>query len=296
VRIIVLLNPAARYGRARHLVRRALEVFRRDGAHYEVRESTGGPHLTELARQAAAEEPDLIVSAGGDGTHHYVINGLPPLAPPLALLPLGRGNDLVQGLGMPMNVRAAAKALLAGEIRRVDLARVGPAVYACVAGAGFDSIVNRHTNSGARRLAGPLAYLWSLLCCMKEYRPRPLEIVADEQTFSGDVLFTVVGNNRSYAGGIRVTPRAQLTDGLLDVCIVPYLSQWELLRWVPRAFRGEHLRHPRIRYFQTRKVTLSSPTHMELFADGEFLQALPATIEVVPRALRVVAPADKVAA
>ena len=87
-----------------------------------------------------------------------------------------------------------------------------------------------------------------------------------------------------------MAPRARLDDGLLDVCIVPEMGKFELLRWVPRAYRGEHLAHPRIVYFQARKITLESPSRLELFGDGEFIQELPATIEVVPRALRVIVP------
>ena len=87
-----------------------------------------------------------------------------------------------------------------------------------------------------------------------------------------------------------MTPRARLDDGLLDICIVPAMSKWELLRWAPRAYRGTHLNHPRIIYFQAHKVTLRSPARLELFGDGEFLRELPATIEAVPRALRVIVP------
>ena len=178
MRIILLLNPTAGRGHARGHVIRALEVLRECGASVEVQESRNAHHLSELARQAAQEQPDLIVSAGGDGTHHYVINGVYPSLVPLGLLPLGRGNDFTQMLGMPADVRAAAAALLSGQVREVDLARVGSVVYACVAGAGFDSIVNRHTNDRVRWLSGSPAYLWSLLCCMREYRPRPLAITA----------------------------------------------------------------------------------------------------------------------
>jgi diacylglycerol kinase (ATP) len=100
-----------------------------------------------------------------------------------------------------------------------------------------------------------------------------------------------VGNNVSYGGGIHLTPRAKLDDGLLDVCIVPYMGKLELLHWVPSAYRGEHLRHPRIIYFQAHKVSLSTTSRLELFGDGEFMQELPATIEIVPRALTVIVPA-----
>jgi len=290
VRIIVLLNPAARRGKARRLLKRALEIFRQQQAHVDVRESQSAEHLTELARAASAEKPDLIVSAGGDGTHHYVINGLFKSEIPLGLLPMGTGNDFARGVDMPTDVGAAAATLLKGHTREIDLAQVGAAVYGCIAGVGFDSTVTRYANQHARWLSGPLAYPWSILCCMREYRPQQLEITADGDSYSEEVLFAVVGNNPSYGGGIRLAPRAKLDDGILDICIVPYMSRLELLRWVPRTYRGEHLNHPRIKYFQARKISLRAASRMELFGDGEFLQELPATIEVVPRALRVIAP------
>jgi len=271
-------------------LREALEVLRRAGIEIEVQESRDAQHLLALARQAAAEKPDAIVSVGGDGTHHYVLNGIVGSEIPLGMIPCGSGNDFAKGLGIPIQARAAAEVLRAGNTRRVDLGRVGSTVYGCIAGAGFDSVVTRYANERVRRLRGSRAYAWSILRCFENYRPEPLEIVSDAQEFSGEVSFAVVGNNVSYGGGIHLTPRAKLDDGLLDVCIVPYLRKLELLRWLPRAYRGEHLQHPRIIYFQARKVALSTTSRLELFGDGEFMQELPATIEIAPRVLPVIVP------
>jgi len=232
----------------------------------------------------------MVVSVGGDGTHHYVINGLFGSSIPLGLLSAGSGNDLAQGLGIPLDPTAATAVLLRGRTREIDLARTGSGVYGCIAGVGFDSVVTRFANERVRRLRGSLAYAWAILRCLKDYRPEPIEILSDGGNFSGEIVFAVVGNNVSYGGGLRLTPRAQLDDGLLDVCVVPYLRKFELLRWVPRAYRGEHLAHPRIIYFQARKVALRGSSRLELFGDGEFIQELPAVIEVVPRALRVRVP------
>jgi hypothetical protein len=85
VRIIILLNPTAKRGKARRLLKCALKVFRQQNVHFDVRESQSSEHLMELARKACEEKPDLIVSAGGDGTHHYVINGLFKSEIPLGL-------------------------------------------------------------------------------------------------------------------------------------------------------------------------------------------------------------------
>jgi len=291
MRIIILVNPNAGRGKARLVLHEAIEVIRRKGIDADVQESRDAQHLLALARQAAAEKPDAVVSLGGDGTQHYVLNGIMGSEIPLGIIPCGSGNDLAKGLGIPIQTRAAAEVLSAAHTRRVDLGRVGNTVFSCIAGAGFDSVVTRYANERVRRLKGSLAYAWSILRSLENYRPEPLDIISDVQRFSGEVIFAVVGNNVSYGGGIHLTPRARLDDGLLDVCIVPYIGKLELLRWVPSAYRGQHLKHPRIIYFQTPKVSLNSPSRLELFGDGEFMQELPATIENLPRALEVILPA-----
>jgi len=291
VKLIILFNPAAGRGKARDALAAALEVLRRGGVEPDVRESRSTQHLRELARQAREEKPDVVVSAGGDGTHHHVLNGLAGGDIPLGLIPLGTGNDFAQGVGVPPDVRQAAAALLRGKTRAIDLGRVGSAVYGGMAGVGLDAMVARAVNARAPKVRGRLAYAWAILRCLRLYRPQPLEIRSEGFSYSGEVMFVVIGNGSLYGGGFKLTPGARLDDGLLDVCLVPALPKLELLRWAPRAYRGKHLAHPRIVYFQTRQIALASPARLELFGDGEFIQELPATIEVVPQSVRVIVPA-----
>ncbi|MHB8653336.1 MAG: diacylglycerol/lipid kinase family protein [Terriglobia bacterium] len=300
MKIIILFNPSAGGGKARRVLDEAVDVLRRGGVEPQILESRSSQHLIELARSAREENPDVVVAAGGDGTVHYVVNGLFPGDVPLGIIPVGRGNDFARGLGIPFNPRQAANILLKGNTREIDLAQVrGEAdpsqkgdtrsvVYACIGGVGFDSVVNRYANDRARRIHGRLAYLWGILRCLKFYRAQPLEIISDARNYSGEIMFAVVGNNTSYGDGVKMTPHARLDDGLLDVCIVPRMNKWELLRWIPNAYRGTHIAHPRIIYFQASRITLRSAARLELFGDGEFLQEVPATIEVMGRALRVV--------
>jgi diacylglycerol kinase (ATP) len=290
VRLTILLNPAAGRRKGARKFSQALDVLRRAGVEPRVHESQSPEHLVELARRAAEDRPDAVVSAGGDGTHHYVINGLVGSDVPLGILSLGSGNDFARGLGIPVEPDAAAGVLVHGLPRSIDLARIGPTVYGCIAGVGFDSVVTRFANERVRWVRGSFAYAWAILRCLKFYRPHLLEVRSNGRNYSGEVIFVTVGNTVSYGGGVKMAPRARLDDGMLDVCIVPAMGKIELLRWIPSAYRGEHLAHPRIQYFQASQVTLSSPSRLELFADGEFLQELPATIEAVPRALRVIVP------
>ena len=157
MKITILLNPSAGRGKARRRLRRVLATLRRAGASAEVRESRSPRHLVELARQAGGEKPDLIASAGGDGTHHYVINGLAGADIPLGLLPMGSGNDFAKGLGIPADLEAATLALLNGQARQIDLARAGSPLSEGIAGTGVGSVGTRYVNDPVRWPRGRLA-------------------------------------------------------------------------------------------------------------------------------------------
>lgn len=290
MKLLILFNPAAGRGSAGRKLPEVMSVLRANGIRPEIRESQSTEHLRELAHQAWAGQPDIVVSAGGDGTHHHVLDQLWGSEVPLGMIPLGTGNDLSDGIGVPRDLRQATAALLRGKTKQIDLGRVGSNVFGGMAGVGLDSMVARYVNERAQKIPGRLAYVWAILRCLKVYQPPSVDVRADGFSFSGGVIAVLVGNLPFYGGGLRITPHARADDGLLDVCLIPAMRKVRLLPWIPRVYRGTHLAHPRIHYFQTQRVTLSSSVFLNLYGDGEFIQALPATIEVVPRAVRVIVP------
>ena len=290
MKIIILFNPAAGRGRGRRKFQAALDALQGGGVAPEIQESRSAEHLRELARQALAERPDVLVSAGGDGTHHHVLNVLAGSDVAMGILPQGTGNDLAQGAGIPLDPRRAAGALLKGKTNQIDLGRAGSSFYGGMAGVGLDAMVARYVNERTQRVRGRLAYAWGVLRCLQAYQPQPLEVRAAGLNFRGEIMSVLIGNHPFYGGGFRIAPRARADDGLLDVCLIPAMSKLQLLPWIPRVYRGTHLAHPRIQYFQTRRIELHSRAPLDLFADGEFMQELPAVVEIVPRALRVITP------
>lgn len=103
-------------------------------------------------------------------------------------------------------------------------------------------------------------------------------------------MMVAVGNASSYGGGMRVCPDARVDDGLLDVCVVGELSKWEFAMTFPKVFRGTHLVHPRVLTMRGSVVEIEADRSFPVYADGEPFGSLPARHEVVPGALRVVAP------
>jgi diacylglycerol kinase (ATP) len=118
--------------------------------------------------------------------------------------------------------------------------------------------------------------------------PFPARITYDSGSYEGLITFVVAGNTDRYGGGMRITPQASIEDGLLDLCLVKDVSRLTLLRVFPRVFNGTHILHPKIDYVKTKWLKIDSSEPAELFADGEFIQPIPARIDVVPGELEVI--------
>ncbi len=290
MRLLVIANPNAGRGRCARLLPELRAWLGTTGHQIQWVISESREHLIHLARSGVKQPVDAVVACGGDGTAHYILQELVPSGVALGMIPVGTGNDWALGLGLPTDLRVACEILCRGKTKLIDVARAGEQFYVSVAGAGFDSEVNRLANQNSVWLRGKAVYVNAVFRTLSKFKPKRLEIEYDDHRFQGVAMFVAVGNLTSYGGGVKIVPQAQPDDGWLDVCIVKKTSRIELLRNLPLAYTGAHVHHPAIEMHRARRVTISSPDRMELFGDGEYLQDIPVTIEVIPQALRVIVP------
>jgi len=269
---------------------------------------TGSPEETcQQARRAAEQGYTRVIAAGGDGTVHWVMNGLAGTGAALGIIPLGSGNDMAVNLGIPLDVEAATRVAVGGTVRRADLGLLkvqgprsqvqgpGPAsptldqFFGCIASFGLDSHANRIANRH-KRLHGTLIYIYALLRSLIEYRVPQVTIRGDIGEFSGAMMLVAAANAPSYGGGMRLAPGAQMADGMLDLCMIRSMSRLKLLRCFPEVYFGTHLRHREITCLRTARFRLEADRLLEVFADGEYLGLTPADVRVLPGALAFVAP------
>ena len=78
--------------------------------------------------------------------------------------------------------------------------------------------------------------------------------------------------------------------GLLDVVVVHDVSRAQVLRCFPRMMKGTHLTIEGVEHFRGTIVEIDGPPDQEIYASGERVGLLPATVDVLPAALRVVVP------
>ena len=245
-----------------------------------------------IAKEAAAAGRDLI-ACGGDGVVSEVAAIAADTGRRLAIVPTGAGNDFARTLGYDTKRPMTAFAVLTeGRDRTVDLGRVNGRWYTCVTASGFDAEANRWANT-VQHLSGTALYVAATVRTLAVFKPYPFRLTVDGVVHEQRAWLIAVGNGPAYAGGMRITPNAQMDDGLLDVTVVGPLSKPEFLWSFPRVFKGTHVTHPAVSTYRAERVELASletSAPMDVYADGERVGPLPATMAAVRDALVVRVP------
>jgi len=284
LKLLLLFNPAAGRGRARRHVEEAKEHLRSLGARVETAASKSPDDLTRLAAEGSRGDFDRVVVCGGDGTLHRAVRDFDLAGAPLALLPLGSGDDFAKVCGISRNLRAACEVAVRGAIREVDVAHANGIRYLGVAGLGFDSEVNEYANS-IRLPLGSFVYVYATLRLLPRFQPHNVSI---DGAPAAPIMFAAVGNARQYGGGIRIAPDAQLDDGLLDACIVHRTSRFQLLMTMPRAYSGAHTKSEFVELRRAAAFLFESEEALKVYGDGEYMTTTPVRFGVEGRRLRVV--------
>jgi len=294
-RIRLLVNPSSRAGRGLEQLRRYLATDKMPDLNCV--ESTSADHWRHLVRQAQDDNLDVLAIAGGDGTVTMTLNALEgPNRIPLAIVPTGTGNDFARDLGIPVAIEEACDVLRNGVTRPVDVGRAvwadGSATrFGCVASVGFDhQALETVYHSGYSRSRG--LYFFASLRALWSYRPQQVRVSWPDGEFHGPLMFLAVTNTRDYGGGFRISPRARIDDGLLNLYLLPQAGRLRTLG----EFMRVSLRRPRpigeVVQAATPWVRIEAPdAPMPVAIDGEPLRhSTPVLLTVEPAALAVLVP------
>lgn len=287
-RFAILVNPAAAGGRALEVLAEARRVLEGAGADLRVLQTTGLDHAGAAAAEAAASG-ETVVAIGGDGLVRCIAGALRDAPAALGIVPGGRGNDFARVLGIPFEPEAAARLLLEGRERAVDVAEVDGSPYVGIASLGFDSDANRIANE-TRFIRGNLVYVVAALRALAAWKHANFTVTVDGERHECRGFTVAVGNSKAYGGGMFLIPHAELDDGRLDVFLSGAESKLRFLASLPKVFKGTHVDNPSVRFLSGEVVQVEADRPFTVYADGDPIGELPVTVRVRPRCLRVLAP------
>jgi YegS/Rv2252/BmrU family lipid kinase len=297
---LAIINPAAGGGRCRKLVGPVLERLRASGIAIDAVETRAPGEASKIARDAYARGLRKFIAVGGDGTSYEVVNGLFPESlgagdgsiPTLGFLPLGTGNSFLRDFA-DQGVEHAMQALSAGRVRDCDVLRLthreGTLHYINLLSVGFAADVNILRQRRFKG-SGQLGYWISIFLGLAQLKRRPFPVrIAGQGEFDRRSCLFLSFNNSKFTGGtMMIAPSAATDDGLIDFIRWGPIGRLGLVRNLGGLYDGTHVHHPLAESTKTARIEFDLAGPVDVMIDGEALTLHCESIEVLPRALKVV--------
>jgi len=299
LKTVFLVNPASANGQTGKRWPRIASAAHAAGLRGEAVFSERPGQLGELAREAADEGATRLVVVGGDGTVHEVVNGVAGRdGVELALIPRGTGWDFARTHAVPKRLTDALRIAREGEVRPFDLGWATyradgaerSAWFANMASVGMSGAVAAKANATTKTLGAKTSYLLALGVTFARWRNVRLRIAVDDEKREALMEDCIVALGRYLAGGMMITPDAEPDDGLFDVLLIGDLTKTELVRVMPKIYRGTHLPHPKGEVLRGTTVTIDADEPMPIQLDGEQPGTTPTRFKIVPAAIRLRVP------
>lgn len=235
----------------------------------------------------ALDEVVSYVVIGGDGTINDIINGLENLDIPLGILPAGTGNDFVKMINIGTSDEQRFETALNGQIIKIDVGDCNGRKFLNGVGIGFDGQIVAAMQNKKKWLKGQAAYYYEVLRILSTYREKLFDFTLDKQKYQKDLILLTIGNGSTFGGGFRLTPHAQISDGLLDICEIGKISAISRYLNILKLQNGTHDQMPTVQMYQAKSITVSENPVLNAHIDGEFLGNPPFQIKILPAHLSI---------
>ena len=281
---LVVVNPKAGMGAAASLATRIVGFLQSNEISYQMISPNSAAETKSLVRESLRNgEAHRLISVGGDGLFHLLLQLAIEFKVPLAVAPGGTGNDFYRTLGwFDHELTDYFDHLISAEPTSVDVGVVDGEYFGAVLSSGFDSVVNERANT-LKWPKGPAKYNAAIALEFPKFKPIEFKIFADEQVLEVEAMLIAIGNGRSYGGGMQVCPDADLQDGLFDIMILHPVSKLEFIKVFPTVYKGTHIEHPQVEVIRAKQVRIESSAIA--YADGERIGQLPVQVESLPQTL-----------
>ena len=216
----------------------------------------------------------------------------------VAVVPRGTGWDFARTHKIPKRLADALRIAVDGEARPFDLGRATYRVestdesawFANAGSVGMSGAVAAKANGTTKALGGKASYLIALGAVFSRWKNVELDVKVDGEERSGLMEDVIVALGRYQAGGMMVTPDAEPDDGLFDVLLIKDATRLEVLREIPRIYKGTFLPHPKAEVLRGRFVEVTAPAPLPVQLDGEQPGTAPVHFEIAPAAIRLRVP------
>lgn len=281
-----ILNPTAGPSQRHDMPALIAAHFGALEADYVIWPTTHAGHAVDLARTAADGGFRVVVAIGGDGTVNEVGRGLLGTGAALGIVPQGSGNGLARHLGVPLRLPEALARLAAPDFSRMDVGSINGHPFFCTAGLGFDAHVSQHfAQAGTRGLS---TYVRVTFREYRRYASTPVRVEMNDTVLETNCYVLAFANASQYGNNVYIAPRANLRDGLLDLCLIDNMPVLRALTVSVGMALGNLPQTKAADYYRTAQARVLAENPIGFHADGDYLgHATEFEVRLTPLALEV---------
>ena len=255
-------------------------------------------HEIELVDEAIQNGFRNIISIGGDGTLHHVVNGIMQQRYvktsdiTIAVIPQGTGNDWIKTYNIPNDIEKAIeiiskKKTILQDIGILETENNIVSYFNNVAGLGYDGYIVNKLKTLKR--FGSIAYLLSGLAGLLFYKKSVLKIIFDDKTIETKCLMTIFGLCKFSGGGMQFTKDVNSSDGLFDITIAKNLNLFDLVFNLPKLYSGKIVHHKKVETYKTKEITVIPKTTKPFIqADGELIGTGKISVKIIEKAIKFI--------
>lgn len=270
-RYLLIVNPIAGSGKTMKVLPQIENILRTKKVEYEFHFTQEPRHATELVKEIG-DKFDVLVSVGGDGTINEVINGAPDLKIPFGMIPLGSGNDFARSCSIPYDsTEEAIQILLNHDVKNIDVGEVNGRKFVNVLGMGFEGQANLNGRK-LQFIKGAFRYILAIGYTLFSFKRIPMKLTLDSKKLEDDIYLVSIGNGWNVGGGLQLTPKAKLDDGVFDVCYIKEITKWRIVSNFAKLSNGTITDLDEVEMFQAKHIKVESTVDIPFHFDGEIFK------------------------
>lgn len=288
-KLLFIINPIAGNGKTIEMLPMIKDKMKEveDQIEYEVHVSNNIGDITATVQNYYENGFEEFVGIGGDGSLSEIINGFSfpcDRIPSIGMLPMGTGNDFVKNMRDKKDFDQIFKAIIGNHKTLIDVGIVNKFNFINVCSFGIDGPIIKDMEKYKKVLPGQTSYLFSTLKAGISFKSNSVKVVADNQIFEGKMLLIAVGNGKYFGGGMNICPDADLSDGLLEVCLVRNVSKLKFIKEISKIYSGRLNELKEVIYLKARNISIHvEGTNYLINADGNLMGITPAELSLCPK-------------
>ncbi len=294
-KLLLIMNPCAGLKVGKRHLADILALFCEAG-YIPTVFITGGRHHGRQLAAAHAAAHDLIVCMGGDGTFNEVVAGVTAAGShtPIGYIPCGSTNDFAGSMQLSRNLLQAARDILGGCPKPLDIGRFGERHFSYIASCGAFTRASYATPQNMKNIFGHLAYILEGIKDLKSLRPYRLHIETPDAVYEDDYVFCAICNTTSVAGILTLDPAVvDMQDGLLELLLIRHPQNASELNECIIALQEHNYNSPMLTLCSTNTLTIHTDPTVEWTLDGEYEPAHDTvTVTAMHNAITLITPKE----